>query len=107
LSRPNLVFATPLCLCNVAWRSSFVANLSNIVLGHALATEVEAHVVASRCRMAMMTLSRNLIWPYNSFVLNHCTNFLSVSPSLASKLMKRKLNLRSSYLGASARVSTA
>jgi hypothetical protein len=40
-------------------------------------------------------------------VLNRCTNSFSVSPSLASKLMKCKLSLHSSYLGTSTRVSIA
>jgi hypothetical protein len=39
-------------------------------------------------------------------VLSNCTSSFLVSPSLASKFVKCKLNLRSSYLGTSAKVST-
>ncbi len=105
--RPNLVLARPLCLCSVALRSSFVANLSSIAPRCVPAAKVEACVVASRCCVAVMTLVRSLIWPCNNSVLSHCTSSFSVSPSLASKLVRRKLSLRSSYLGASANVSTA
>jgi hypothetical protein len=39
-------------------------------------------------------------------VLNRCTSSFLVSPSLASKPMRQRLSLWSSYLGVSARVST-
>jgi hypothetical protein len=40
-------------------------------------------------------------------VLSCCTSFFSISPSLVSKPVRGKLNLRSSYLGVSAKVFTA
>ncbi len=106
-SRPNLVLARPLCLRSATLRSSLVANLSSTTLRRALAVEVEAHEVAGRCRVAATTLTRNLIWPCSNSMLNCYTSSFSVSPSLASKPVRRKLNLRSSCLGASAKVSTA
>ncbi len=99
--------ARPLRPHNTAWRSLLVANLSSIVPRRAPATEVQAHVIAGSCRMATMTLARSLIQPYNSFMLNCYTNVFYVSSSLASKLVRCRLNLRSSCLGASTRVSTA
>lgn len=106
-SRPNLVPTRPLCLHSAAWRSSLIANLSSTALRHAPIIGAEACVVASCCHVTAITLACNLIWPYNSFVLNHCTNSFSVSPSLALKLVRRRLSLRSSYLGMSTRVSIA
>ncbi len=106
-SRPNLVPARPLPPRNAAWRSSLVANLSNTAPGRALIVEVEACKVTGRCCVAATTLTRSLIWPCNSSVLNRCTNSFSVSPSLTSKPVRRRLRLCSSCLGASAKVSTA
>jgi cellulose synthase/poly-beta-1,6-N-acetylglucosamine synthase-like glycosyltransferase len=71
------------------------------------AVGTEVYVVLGRCRMVATTLACNLIWPYNSFVLSHYTSSFSVSPSLVSKLVRRRLSLCSSYLGVSAKVSTA
>jgi hypothetical protein len=92
---------------SVAWWSSFIANLSNTAPRRIPAVEVEACVVTGRYRVAAMTLAHSLIWPCNTFVLSRCTSSFSVSPSLASKPMRRKLSLRSSYLGVSAKVSIA
>jgi hypothetical protein len=105
-SRPNLVPTRPLHPRNAIWRSSFVANLSSITPGCVLAIEVEACEVTGRCCMASTTLTCNLIWPCNNFVLSRCTSSFLVSPSLASKLVRRRLSLRSSYLGGLAKVST-
>ncbi len=105
-SRPSFVPARPLHPRNAAWQSSLVANLSNTAPGRALAIEVEARIVTGRCRMAVMTLAHSLIWPCNNSVLIRYTNSFSVSPSLASKPVRRKLNLRSSYFDLSAKVST-
>jgi hypothetical protein len=105
-SKPNLVLVRPLRLHSTAWWSSLVANLNSIALRHTFVIGVDAHIMAGHCCVATTTLAHNFIWPYNSFVLSCCTNSLSVSPSLASKPMRRKLNLRSSYLDASTRVST-
>jgi hypothetical protein len=74
-------------------------------LGRVTIVGVEACTMVGHCRVATITLT-HFIWPYNSSMLSCCTNSFSVSPSLTSKLVKRKLNLRSSYLGTSARVST-
>jgi hypothetical protein len=38
-SRPSFVPIRPLCPPSTAWRSSFVANLSNTAPGHAFAVE--------------------------------------------------------------------
>jgi hypothetical protein len=105
-SKPSFVSAKPLCLWSTVWRSSLVTNLSNTTPRRVLTAEVEAHAVISRCHVAATTLARNLIWPCNSFMLSRCTSFFSVSPSLALKPVRRKLNLHSSYWGASAKVST-
>jgi hypothetical protein len=106
-SKPNLVPVRPLRPRSAAWQSSFVAHLNNTTPRHAPTAGVNVRAVARHCRMAVTTLACNFIWPYNSSVLSHCTNSFSVSPSLASKPVRRMLSLRSSYLGASARVSTA
>ncbi len=106
-SRPSFVPARPLRPQSVAWRSLFVVNLSNIAPRCAPATEVEAHAVAGHCHVVVTTLACNLIWPYNSSVLNRCTNSFLILPSLASKPMRCKLSLCSSCLGVSTRVSTA
>ncbi len=106
-SRPSFVPVKPLRLRSVAWRSSLVANLSNTTPGRAPAVEVEARVIIGRCRVVTMTLARSFIWPCNSSVLSCCTSFFSISPSLVSKPVRGKLNLRSSYLGVSAKVFTA
>jgi hypothetical protein len=106
LSRPNLDPAKPLRPHNTAWRSSFVANLSSTTSGHVHVVKVEACAIAGHCHVATTTLVRNFIWPCNNFVLNYYTNSFSISPSLASKPMKRRLSLCSSYLGASVKVST-
>ncbi len=106
-SWPNLVHARPLHPRSAAWQSSLVANLNSTTPGRVFVVEVEACKVAGGCCLATTTLTRNLIWPYNSSVLSYCTSSFSVLPSLASKPMRRKLSLRSSCLGASARVSTA
>jgi hypothetical protein len=104
--RPNLVPTKPLHVRSTTWRSSLIANLSSTTSRRMLVIGAEAHTVVGYCRMAVTTLVRNFIWPYNSSVLNHYTNSFSVSPSLASKPVRRRLSLRSSYLGASTRVST-
>ncbi len=91
-SRPNLVPARPLCPCSAAWRSSFVVNLSSTAPRRALAIEVEACKVAGCCCLATTTLTHSLIWPRNSSVLSRCTSSLSVSPSLASKPVRCRLN---------------
>ncbi len=105
-SKPNLVPARPLRLRSTTWRSSLVVNLISTASRHMLVVGAEAHTMAGRYCVAMTTLAHNFISPCNSFVLSHYTNSFSVSPSFASKLMKRKLNLHSSCLGASTRVST-
>jgi hypothetical protein len=106
-SRPNIVPAKPLCPQNATWWFSLVANLSNIVLGCAPAAKVDAHVVASLCRVAVTTLAPSLIWPCNNFVLSCYISSCFVSPSLTSKLVRRRLSLRSSCLGMLTKVSTA
>ncbi len=106
-SRPNLVPVRPLRPHNATWQSSLVANLSSTALGRVLAIEVEAREVACCCRLVVTTLTCSLIWPCNNFVLSHCTSSFSVSPSLASKPVRRRLSLRSFCLGASAKVSIA
>ncbi len=105
-SRPRSVLAKPLRPQSAAWQSSLVANLNNIALGRTPTTKVEARTIAGRSHVVMTTLVRSLIWPYNNFVLSRYTSFFSILPSLALKPMRRKLNLHSSYLSASARVST-
>ncbi len=107
LFRPNLVPVRPLRFRSVAWRSSFVANLNSIALGHVPVVGAEACVVACHYHVVATTLACNLIWPCNSFVLNCYTNSFSISPSLALKLVRHRLSLRSSYLGMSARDSIA
>ncbi len=106
-SRPNLVPAKPLCPRNATWRSSFVTKLRSIALKHAYVAEAKARTIASRYRVAMITLAHSLIWPSNNSILNRYRSSFLVSPSLASKPVKHKLSLRSSCLGASAKVSTA
>ncbi len=106
LSRLSFVPIKPLCPRSTTWRSSLVANLSSTVLGRAPTTKVEARTIASHCCMVATTLARNLIWPYNNSMFSHYTNSFLISPSLASKPVKRKLSLCSSYLGVSARAST-
>jgi hypothetical protein len=101
-SRPNFVPTRPLHLRSVAWRSSLVANLSNTVSRHTPIVEVEARIVTSRYHVVAMTLVCSLFWPCNNYMLNRCTNFFSVSPSL-----RHRLSLCSSCLGASVKVSTA
>jgi hypothetical protein len=71
------------------------------------AVGTEVYVVLGQCRVAATTLVRSLIWPCNSFVLSHYTSSFSVSPSLVSEFVRRRLSLCSSYLGVSAKVSTA
>ncbi len=105
--RPNLVPVKPLRFCSVAWRYSFVTNWSSIVLGHAPVARAKAHAVAGHCHVVATTLARNLIWPCNSSVLNCYTNSFSISPSLPLKPVRHRLSLCFSYLGMSARVSTA
>jgi hypothetical protein len=105
-SRPSLVPTKPLCPHCAAWRSSLIMNLNNPMSGRMLVVGAEAHTTTSRCGMAMTTLACSFIWPCNSFVLNHCTSSFSILLFLASKLVRRKLNLRSSCLGTSVRVST-
>jgi hypothetical protein len=105
-SKPSFVLAKPLHPQSVAWRFSFMVNLNSTAPGRAFAAEVEAHTVANRCHVAMTTLACSLIWCCNNSVLNRCTSSFSVSPSLASKLVRRKLNLHSLCLGMSTRVST-
>ncbi len=106
-STPSFVPGRPLRPRSAAWRSSFVANLSNTAPGRAPAVEVEAHVVIGRYRVAAMTLARSLIWPCNTSVLSRCTSSFSILPSLASKPVRRRLSLRSSCLGVLAKVSIA
>ncbi len=105
-SRPNLVPTRPLRPRNAAWWPSFVAKLNSTALGRATTVGVEAYIVVGHCRLATMTLAHNFIWPCNNSMLSCCTSSLSVSPSFASKPVKRRLNLRSSYLGVLASVST-
>ncbi len=106
LSRLNLVLAKPLHPRSVTWRSSLVANLNSTVSGRMPTIEVEACAIVGCCCVAVMTLVCSFIWPYNSSMLSCYTSFFLVSPSLASKLVKRKLSLCSSCLGASAKVFT-
>ncbi len=106
-SKPNLVHVKPLRPRSTAWRSSFVVNLSSTAPGCMLAIKVEAHEVAGHCRVAATTLTRSLIWPCDNSVLNRYTSSFSVSPSLASKPVRRRLSLCSSCLGASTTVSIA
>ncbi len=74
-SRPNLVLVRPLRLRSPAWRSSLIVNLSSTVSGHAPTTKVEAHEVVGCCHMVATTLTRSLIWPCKSSVLNCFTFF--------------------------------
>ncbi len=106
-SWPNLVPVMPLRPRSAAWRFLFIANLSKTAPEHVPTVKVEARAVKGHCRTTTMTLARSFIRPYNNSVLNYCTNLVSVSPSLASKPMRCRLNLCSSCLGASAKVSTA
>jgi hypothetical protein len=80
---------------------------SNFALGCAPTARAKARAIVGRCCVATTTLACNFIWPYNSYVLNHCTSSFSVSPSLALKHVRCKLNQRSSYLNVLAKVSTA
>ncbi len=105
LCRPSFVPARHLPLQSATIRFSFIANLSNTTPLRAPVVELEARVTVDRCCVAVTTSARSLIWPCNNSVLSHCTSFFSISPSLASKLMRGRLSLRSSCLGASARVS--
>ncbi len=68
--------------------------------------KVEACTITNCYHVAMTTLARSLIWPYNNPVLSHYTSSFSISASLALKPMKRGLSLCYSYLGVLARVST-
>ncbi len=106
-SRPSLVPAKPLCTHSTVWRSSLIVNLSNTTLGHAPIVRPEVHAVTSHYHVVVTTLARSLMWSYNNFMLSRCTNSFSVSPSLASKPMRRNLNLCSSCMGVSVRVSIA
>ncbi len=106
-SRPNLVLVRPLRPRSVVWWSSLVANLSSTTSGRALVVEVEARKIAGHCRVAITTLTCSFTWPSNNFVLSRYTRSFLVSPSLASKLVRHRLSLHSSCLGASARVSIA
>jgi hypothetical protein len=106
-SKPNLVHPKPLHPHSTAWWSSFITNLSSTVPGRVLSAEVEAHTITSPYCMVAMTLAHSFIQPYNSSMLNRCISSFSVFPSLASKFVRHKLSLHSSYLGASTRVSTA
>ncbi len=81
LSRPNMIPTKPLHPRSTAWRSSFVANLNNITLGHMPIIKVEVCIIASRCCVAVMTLACNVIWPCNNSLLNRCT---SGAPSQSS-----------------------
>jgi len=101
--RPNLVPARPLCPRSATWRFSFIVNLSNSASGCMLVVRAEARAVVSCCCIAIMTLARSLILPYNNFVLSYCSSYFSVSHSLASNPVRCRLSLRSSYLGVSAR----
>ncbi len=105
-SKPNLVFAMPLCPHSTAWRYLFVTNLSNTTSWCTLTVEAEVLAITGRYCMVVITLARNFIWPYNSFVLSRCTSSFLISPSLASKPVKWRLNLCSSCLGMSTRFST-
>ncbi len=96
----------PLRPCSAAWQSLFIVNLNSIALGRTLVAKVEALIVTGRCYMATTALALNLIWPCNSFMLNHYNSSFLVSPSLALKPVRHRLGLRSSFLGASTRVST-
>ncbi len=107
LCRLSFVPVRPLCLRNTTWQSLLVVNLNSTTPGHAPAIEVEAHAIAGRCCLATTTLTRSLIWPCNNSMLRCCTSSFLVSPSLVSKPVRRRLSLRSSCLGTSARVSTA
>ncbi len=100
LSRPNLVPTRPLHPRNATWRFSLVANLSNTVPKHALTAKAKARTIAGRYHMTTTFLAHNFIWPYNNSVLSHYTSSFSISPSLASKPVRRRLSLRSTYLGA-------
>ncbi len=106
-SKPNLVFARPLRPCSVTWQSSLVANLSSTAPGRALGIEAKAHAVVGCHHMAVTTLARSLIWLCNSSMFSCYSSSFSVSPSLASKPVRCRLSLRSSYLGVSAKVSIA
>ncbi len=69
-SKSSLVLVRPLRFRNIAWRSSFVANLSNIASRHVPTVGAGACTVAGHCHMAVMILACNLIWPYNNYVLS-------------------------------------
>ncbi len=75
--------------------------------GRATTVKAEAYIVAGYYGVVVTILTHNLIWPCNNYLLNHYTNSFLVSPSLASKPVKRMLSLHSSCLGTLARVSTA
>ncbi len=90
-SKSNLVHTKPLHPHNAFWRSLLVMNLSNTSPRHVPTTEGEARAVVGHCHVAVMTLACNFIQPRSSFMLSNCTSSFSVSPSLASSLVRRKL----------------
>ncbi len=97
--KPSLVLAKPLRPHSAALRSLFVANFNSTTSRHTPAIKAEPRTITSRCHVVAKTLACNLIWPCNSSVLKRCTNSFSVSLSLVSKLMRRRLSLHSSCLG--------
>lgn len=105
-SKPSLVPTKPLRSRSTTWQSSLVTNLSSIMLRCTPTAEAKAHTTTSCYHVAVTTLAHSFIWPCNNFVLSNCTSSFLVSPSLALKFVKCKLNLCSSYLGMSAKVST-
>ncbi len=80
-SRPNLVLAKPSRPRSMAWRSSFVANLSTIAPKRMPAAKVKALEVVGHYRVAATTLVHNLIWLSKSSMLSHCMSSFLVSLS--------------------------
>ncbi len=105
-SRPSLVPARPLRPCSTTWQSSLIVNLSSTMSRCALAAGAMACVKTCHYYVVTTTLAHNFIWPCNNSMLSCCTNSFSVLPSFVLKSVSRRLSLRSSFLGTSARVST-
>ncbi len=110
LSRPNLVPAMPSpsqCGLVILVHCELKQHCVKARACHLPIARTKARAIADYCQVATTTLAHNLIWPSNSSVLSRYMNSFLVSPSLASKPMRRKLSLCSSCLGTSVRVSIA
>ncbi len=93
LSRPNLVPAKFVRPHSAAWQPSLVTNLSSITPRRMPAVGEEARVVARHYCVAVTTLARNLIWPYNSSVLSCCTSSFLISTFLRLEAYEAQVEL--------------